>query len=218
MPIIAKSTGGGDFENPLAGSYIARAFKMVDVGTQDTTFMGKPSAPKRQLFMWFELLEDEDGKEYRMSDGQPFSVMQRYTLSMHKQALLRKHLEAWRGVPFSAEEVEAFDVEKVLGKYCRVQIVLEKGNDDKTYVNIASVGKTTKKPKGVNDTLSWSLEEPSMNVFESFPEWLQTKINSSAEWDASKVDKVVSGDINEKGDVVIEDVDDDPIDLDDVDF
>ena len=219
MPILAKSSGGGDFENPKAGTYIARCYKLIDIGTQEESFLGKPSASKRKLYMWLELLEDEDGKEYRMADGQPFSILQRYTLSTFKQATLRKHIDEWRGKPLTKEEAEEFDVEKLLGKYCKVRLSLDESNDH-TYVNIKDLSHTGKKPKGVKPESSWSIDKPDMGEFAKFPEWLQIKINGSQEWTAQDGGVTVpkSGTITKGGDVVLEDLDDDPVDLDDVEF
>lgn len=231
--IIARDSGGGDFENPVAGSYIARCYKMIDVGTQPQTFQGKPSDPKRKLFVWFELLEDEEGNSYRMSDGKAFSVLNRYTLSTNAKATLRKHIDAWRGKPLTKDEAEAFNVVVLLDKYCRLQISLDDKND-RTYVNVVSVGVTKKRPEAVNATSWWSVENPDMEAFEAFPDWLKTMIEGSAEWKAKSAAKTapaaptdVDGTITDDGklvtndgkDVVIEELDDDePLNLEDLQF
>lgn len=223
MPIIATDKGGGDFEIPKAGSYIARCFKIIDIGTQPQTFAGKPSAPKRKIYMYWELLEDEDGAPYRMDDGQPFSVMESYTLSTNPKSTLRKHIDAWRGKALTKEEAEAFDVTVLLGKYCRLQVALDE-REDRTWVKIASIGSTKKKPAGVNEEFWWSISEPDVGEFDKFPEWLQNKIRQAQEPLSLAVSMpngpVSSGNshISPKGETIIEDLDDDPINVDELQF
>lgn len=216
--IYATTSGGGDFETPAAGSYIARCYKMVDVGTQEVMYQGKPSTPKRQVLIWFELLEDEDGKLYTMSDGQPFTVMQRYTLSTAPVATLRKHIDAWRGKALTKEEAEQFNIVKLLDQTCRLGISLdEKG--DRTWVNISSVGYTKKTPKGVNDAFWWTIDEPDMKAFEEFPEWLQNKIRAAKEWGKAKNADAVDATIASNGDIVPTELEDgDPLDISELKF
>ena len=49
------------------------------------------------------------------ADNKPHQASKRYTLSLHEKAALRKDLESWRGRPFTAQELEGFDVEQVIG-------------------------------------------------------------------------------------------------------
>lgn len=200
--IFARDNGGGDFEIPEAGSYIARCYKIIDIGTQEVAYLGKTSF-KRKVLMWFELLEDEDGDTVTMSSGEPFTVLQRYTLSTNSQATLRHHIDAWRGKALTAEEAKEFDVTKLLGQSCRLQVTLDE-KDERTYVNIASIGHTKKEPKGVNKLFWWTIEDPDLTEFENFPEWLQNKIASAEEW-SSAAKKAATP---KKKDVVPEDVED----------
>lgn len=213
MPgIHATNKGGGDFETPEAGSYIANLYKIIDIGTQVEQFQGKPAKPARKVLFYFELLEDEEGKEYRMTNGEPFSVMEKYTLSTSPKANLRKVIDAWRGQALTEAEAEDFDVTKLLGQTARVQVTLDESGD-RTWVNLKSVGFTKKSLQNVNPTMSWSVEDPDMKVFESFPDWLLIKINAAAEWSAKGVPAGTRVD-PKSGDTIIKDLPDgDPLDL-----
>lgn len=219
MSLRATDSGGGDFEQPLAGSYIARCYKIIDLGTQPQMFLGKPSSPKPQVVLYFELLADEEGKTYRTSEGNVFTVVNTYTASTNAKATLRKHIDAWRGVPLTNKEAEDFDIGKLLGKYCRLQVILKNSADgSKTYVNIASIGKTGMKPEGVNETSKYEIDEKTGGIYDQLPEWIKTKLEGAAEWKAT-APKVVDGTINDKGEVVIEDIDEnEPLDLDELEF
>ena len=88
--IKAPLTTGGDFEIAPEGVFLARCFKMVDVGTQTITsqFGTKDT---RQVYLYFELLEDDEGEKVRMEDGQPYIIFNSYKLSMHQKSALRKY-------------------------------------------------------------------------------------------------------------------------------
>lgn len=148
---------------------------VIDLGTQDTTFAGKPKKAHKILLGW-ELSET-------MSDGRPFSVSSRYTLSLFDQALLRQHLEAWRGRAFTDEELAGFDVKNVLGAYCLLSIVHNK-QGDKTYANvngIMPVPRGMEKPPAVNDPIHYEIETGDIT---KLPEWIQNVIKKSDEWKA----------------------------------
>lgn len=183
MGIIAKSNGG-DFELTPNGSFIGRCYRMIDIGTQPG-FTDQDKA-QRKVHIYWELLEDEDGEPVTMKDGRPFSVSKKYTLSINPKANLRKDLDAWRGIAFKDEEAEAFDITKLLGTYCRIQVVHEDSNG-KTYANVSSIGFTKKKPQGVNEASWWSVEEPDYAAFEKMPDYLKEKIQQSPEWKAQQL-------------------------------
>jgi hypothetical protein len=74
----------------------------------------------------------------QMEDGRPFTASKKYTLSLHEKANLYKDLVSWRGRAFTPEERAGFDLEKLIGVNCQIQIVhVTKG--DKTYANITSI-------------------------------------------------------------------------------
>lgn len=180
--IKAPVSAGGDFEIAPEGVFLARCYKMVDVGTQtETSQFG--TKENRKIYLYWELLADDEGEEIRMEDGQPFSIFNSYKLSMHQKSNLRKHLEAWRGKKFTEEEAADFDLSKLLGQACKLQIVHADSKDGtKTFANIAAIMTSKKKPEGVNELVSFSVENPDMEVFNDLPEWLQNKIEESPEW------------------------------------
>ena len=131
MPIIAKSSGGGNFIPCPPGQHSAVCVDIVDMGLLEVKF-GK-EAPKSQhkiRIVW--------QVEEVMADNRPFIVQRRYTLSLHEKATLRKDLESWRGKQFTAEELEGFDLEVLLGIPCLLNVIQEK-KDGSTYANVASI-------------------------------------------------------------------------------
>lgn len=177
MSLIAKNSGGGDFENVPVGVHVARCYRIVDLGTHEGEWKGKKTV-RRQVSIYWEL------PNALMSDGRPFSIFKTYTLSLAEKAGLRKDLEAWRGRQFSTQELEGFDLTKVLGHPVMLNIVhVEK--DGKTFSNISSmmplVGGMVP-PAGVNPTLLFTMDNFDGEVFEGFPDGLKNKIMASKEY------------------------------------
>jgi len=174
------ATAGQDFkrELPPAGAHIARCFMVVDLGTQNSSYMGKPKKAHKILIAWElpnELITEGDFA------GKPFALYSRYTLSLFDQALLRQHLESWRGRAFTEPELAGFDVKNVLGAYCMVSVV-HNTEGDKTYANVKGVmplPKGTPKPAPVNEAVYFDVDTSDLSVI---PEWIQNVVKKSDEW------------------------------------
>lgn len=182
MAIVA-SKSGGNFEMTPAGVHVARCYRIIDLGTQKSEYQGQVKNSRKVMIGW-ELLGEE-----KMSDGRPFSVNKRYTLSLHEKAQLRKDLEAWRGKAFTSEEESGFDISKVLGAPCMLNIVHEKGDNGNDYANIASIMPLPKglpKPDAVNTAVTFEIESPDMALFETFSDKLKATITSAPEWNNAK--------------------------------
>jgi len=77
-------------------------------------------------------------EEINPKTQKPYEVSQIYTLSLHEKSKLSSHLESWRGKKFTDEERAGFDVEKLIGVSCQVQVV-HKITDGGTYANVQAV-------------------------------------------------------------------------------
>jgi len=72
-------------------------------------------------------------------EGRRYEVARVYTLSLHERATLRKDLESWRGRAFTEKELDGFDLERLLGVNCQIQVVQRLGDDGTIYANVATV-------------------------------------------------------------------------------
>ena len=187
--IVAKqnSSGSTDFKLPPPGSFLARLYRIIDIGTQTTEWMGKKKM-QRKIICMFELHgEDNEGNPLAMDDGKPLVVSKRYTLSLDEKATLRKDLEAWRGKEFTQAELDGFNLEVLLGKFCMVAITHSDYNDKK-YANIVSISqvpaamKKLGEPTGVNELLIFSMDPFDQAKFDKLSEGLQNLIKKSAEY------------------------------------
>ena len=187
--IIAKqsSNSTSDFKLPPAGSFLARLYRIIDIGTQTTEWMGKKKM-QRKIIAMFELHgEDNDGQPLQTAEGKPLIVSKRYTLSLDEKATLRKDLEAWRGKAFTQEELDGFNLEVLLGKCCMVSVT-HSTYDGKEYANIAGISqvpaalKKLGEPVGVNELLIFTLDPFDQDKFSKLSEGMQGVIKKSAEY------------------------------------
>lgn len=226
MSLNVSDSGSGNFELVPQGVYIGRCFKIIDIGTQWIEFKGESKEQKKLLIMW-ELLD-----ELKMKDGKPFAITKQYTASLSEKANLRADLEAWRGKKFTAAELESFDLKTILGAYCQLQVV---HSEDGKYANVNSIMATKEKPAGANPLVSFDIDEPDMEIFETFGEKLKAKIQAAPEFRMAQIEtetetetpaatsgtllsKATPSKTVKKDDVVIEDIGDEPINLDDIPF
>lgn len=184
MGIIAKKSGG-DFKRVNPGTYAARCYSMIEIGTITEEYMGEKKRQHKVMLTWelpteLEVFHEEKGEE-------PYVVSKTYTLSMHEKATLRRDLESWRGKGFTEKEAEAFDITALLGKPCMLSIIHRPGKVDptKTYVEIASISNMPKGlicPDQINPTKVLSFDAWDAELFEGLSDYLKDKILSSEEY------------------------------------
>lgn len=212
-PLTTPNSNNVEFELLPAGQYLARCYKMVDIGTQTQVSPKYGTTVARKILLYWEILKDTEGTDVRMEDGRPFSISKEYTWSLHKKANLRKDLESWEGEPFTEEQAKDFEISKLLDRYCLLQVVHKPSADgERTYVNVGVIMSAKQHDLAVNELSSFSITAPNMEMFDSFPEWLQDKISSAKEWaiPEGKLDEK-KGEITDKGEIKIEDVGDEEL-------
>jgi hypothetical protein len=179
---------GGSFESTPPGMHLARCYRIIDLGTQKSEYMGISKALHKIMLGWEIHGTDEYNVPLKMKDGRPFSVFKNYTFSWSEKANLRIDLQSWRGKAFSQEEMRRFDLKNVLGAWCMLNVIEKLGTDNKMYVNIENVApvppmiKNAGFPMGVNPNEMFTLSEPDMTMFQSFRDNLKKKIMASPEW------------------------------------
>jgi hypothetical protein len=110
------------------GLHQAVCIDVVDLGIQKTFYGDKVQIEIR----W--VIEEIDPKT-----NKPHMLLKRFTPSLHKKANLRSTLEAWRGKKFTDEELKGFDIEKLLGANCQVQVIHNIAGEGEVYANVQAV-------------------------------------------------------------------------------
>lgn len=135
MSFMVTDKGGKDFNPAPAGLHRAVCVDVVDLGMIAGNY-----GPKHMLRLVWQI------EEIDPSNGKPFLVLKRYGVSLNEKAILRKDLESWRARQFSADELKGFDLERLLGVNCQLN-VLHQSKNDKTYANVTAVLPPSKGPK-----------------------------------------------------------------------
>ena len=184
MP-VAKETSS--FEPAPAGTHIARCYGCVSLGTQHSDNF----ADAFKVMLLFELpherIKTKDGVEM------PMTVSKEYSLSLNKKATLRKHLDAWRGRPFTDEESKGFEVSKVVGAPCQITIVHAVSGSGNTYAKIEAVtglSKGTTCPPQAHKSVVYEIDDGIDDTFKALPEWIQKKITVCEEWTPPQDEKI----------------------------
>lgn len=173
-----------DFEQCPAGNHVAICCRVIDLGTQETTYMGQP---KRQHKVYLEWQIPHE----RTLDDAPHIVGKRYTLSSSERSNLRQDLESWRGKRFKDSDFEgdqAFDLASILGAHCLVTVITSE-RDGKRYADVgtvAAIPKGTAKPPLEGPTTYLTLEPDGFepDVFARLSDRLKQTIAQSPEYQA----------------------------------
>lgn len=186
MGFVASDSGGGNYKRVPAGAHIGRCFSLIDLGTQLSSGQYGEKMQHKIQIKWELFGEDEQGAALTTDDGAPMTISKSYTLSLSDKASLRKDLASWRGRDFTEEEAKAFDVTKLLGAYCMVNVTTSE-NNGKTYTNVAGLtplpsALKNSKPDAVHENIIFNLDEPDWTLFDSFHDKLKEAIKRSPEY------------------------------------
>lgn len=192
--VVTASSGGREFKIVPSGTHLARLYRIVDLGTQESQFQGgEVKIQRKVMFAWEIHGEDDTGEPLVTEDGKPMAIFKNYTLSWNEAATLRKDLQAWRGVPWTDAEAKRFELKNVLGQWCMLNVVHRPGQSDgKLFANVAGISpvpgflKKQGLPQGHNPLQIFSLGDPDWEMFETFSKGLKAKIESSPEFRAAK--------------------------------
>src|SRR5437879_4627556 len=100
-----------------AGLHRAVCVDVVDLGWLEDNFDTSKRKPKVRL-VWE--IEEE------MEAGKRFLIASQYNVPISltsKKSSLVKDLIAWRGRPFTDEELKAFDTERLIGAPCQLSVI-----------------------------------------------------------------------------------------------
>ena len=193
MAFIASDSGGSNFKRVPSGAFIGRCYSLIDLGTQHSEGQYGPKDQHKIQIGWELFGEDDDGQPLTVEyEGKtmPMTIKKSYTVSLHEKSGLRRDLASWRGRDFTDEEAKAFDISKLMGAYCMVNVTTSE-NNGKTYSNVAGLTKLPTalkdaKPAPVHGNILFDMDNPDMALFEGFHEKLQEAIKRAPEWKGSK--------------------------------
>lgn len=185
MAIIATSNGSAQRELIEPGNYVARCYKMIQIGTVKETINGVDKMLHKVRIGWelpteLRVFKEETGE-------QPLIIDKEYTLSMSEKSNLRQMLKSWRGKDFTEEEAKAFDITVLLGKPCLINIIHKPSKTDPSrhyeeISGITTIVKGMSVPPAINPTEVLSFDSFNHELLESLPDFIKDKVKSSEEY------------------------------------
>ena len=165
-------------ELPEATAHPARCSRVLDLGTPQPAPPGV--TPRRKVLLSWQLLE-------RQSNGEPFHVHRRFTLSLSERSALRPFLESWRGRKFSDAEAAGFDLAALAGKAAMLSIVHTE-RAGRVFADVAAIATCPRQmtpPELDEAPIVFDIDAPDADaVLAQLPEKLQEAIRGTLEWQA----------------------------------
>jgi hypothetical protein len=159
---------------------------MIHIGTIKESYQGEEKFINK-VRLSFEL--PTELKVYKEENGeQPAVLSKEFTLSLSEKSNLRAFLNSWRGKALTEEECKSFDITVLAGKACTLSVIHKTSKvSGKTYAEIASIGgvmKGMEVPAIMNPEIVFSVNNFDQVAFDSFPDFIKEKIQSSNEYKA----------------------------------
>jgi hypothetical protein len=155
------ATGGNDdsrFTPHPEMQAVSSCVDVIDMGEKVEAFEGNPEKLVHKVVLGYRTGETNEA-------GECIDVFTEFTLSMNEKAKLRKHLEAWRGKPYSEDAIEqGVPLHKLVGQPALLSIAHKTSKKGRTYAVIASISPV---PKG--------LAVPSFPAYERAEYWEERK-------------------------------------------
>lgn len=165
-PVTLKDTSTSRPPHPN-GNFLGRCVDVIALGNRLQQYQDNPPYIAEQVVLVF-------GANELGEDGKPVFLAQEYTLSGGKKAKLRKHLEGWRGKPYTDEEIkrDGIPLDKLCGQACSMNVIHKTSAKGNVYAMIDSLARP---PKGV--------EVPVVAGYERGEWWEKRKEEYRAEVD-----------------------------------
>ena len=187
MAINATTNGNTLRELIPTGNYIARCYKMIHIGTVEEIILGEKKVLNKVRIGWelpteLRVFNEEKGE-------QPLVIDKEFTLSLYEKSALRGVLKSWRGKDFTEEEAKCFDITKLLGVQCMINIIHKPSKRDasKVYEEIAGITAVPKGitvPEQINTTFCLDYDNFDEAKFNSLPDFIKQKMQTSMEYSA----------------------------------
>lgn len=170
-------------ELPPKGNHVARIYSIIHIGTILSDFKNEDGSDKlvNTVSIGWELPNEK--RTFNEEKGpQPMVISQDYTLSMNEKANMRKLVQGIIGTDLDEEEAGAFDVSKLMGMECMLQInhkTSKKGSQYAVVASGATIPKGMKVPKAINEPRVLDYDNWNEELFQSLPDFMKDKISSS---------------------------------------
>ena len=177
MIIKENSSKSNDYEPIPKGRHEAICVTIAGIGEQETSY-----GVKNQVIVTWEIpsIVREWPKDGETQEGRA-QISRTFTCSLAPKASLRLLLESWRDREFTQEELQGFDLKKLLGVSCTLKIKHQTSADgSKIYANIADVepyeGQGQLEPEATPVIYDPYNHDPE--AFSKLPDWIAGKVEA----------------------------------------
>jgi hypothetical protein len=183
--------------NIQPGVYPSRVVQIIDFGLQpQKPYKGVEKDPAQEIGLTYELVDefmkDEEGKDIEgkprwISETLPFYGLYADKAKSTQRYLALDPTQAWGG-----------DFSKAIGQPVNVTVVNNPGQAGKIYDNVAGIAAMRPKdadklPELKNPARLFDIDNPDLETFNSFPEWIRDKIKGNLNYQGSTLQKLLGG-------------------------
>ncbi|QDP49253.1 MAG: hypothetical protein Tp1100DCM1099271_16 [Prokaryotic dsDNA virus sp.] len=162
MNIIATTNEQqSTFPQVPTGVHKARCVNVIDLGTQENNYDGNVTYKRQCMIIWEVPAHKND------MNGEPLTLSKFYTLSLHEKSNLGADLSAWRGRAFTETEKKGFDITKLLGVPCYLNI-MEGKNGRPRVASIMPLPKEEAMDDQHHDSIMFSIDDYQKGDRDSF--------------------------------------------------
>jgi hypothetical protein len=200
-------SNNGPKQDPIEpGSYPSRLVQIIDLGLQPQEYLGETKDPKNEIMTTYEcsdeFMKDEEGNEL---EDKPRWISETFTLNSLNSDKAKSTL---RYTALDPELTYDGDWSKLLETPATITIVNKAGtgkNKGKVFNNISAVSAMRARdaaalPKLRNEAKAFSMDTPDVEMFLSFPKFVQDKIKAGLEFKGSKLDNLLAKHTGKKED------------------
>jgi len=171
------------FEQLAEGSYPARLYSIVELGTETFEWQGEEKKAKK-IRITFEM--PEETKEFAEGEGEkPYIVSKDFTFSMHPKSNLRPFIEAWIGKFKADNDAYEFDIDDLIGRDGLVSVVHNISKDGRAWLDLSAIvplPKGMKCAEAFNTPFTLYYQTWDQAAFDTLPEWIQEKMKETPEY------------------------------------
>ena len=159
MTTIVATQGTNEFPKVPTGVHNARCVRVIDLGTQRNDYGGNITYKRQVLIIW--------EVPNQISNDVPMTISKFYTLSLHEKSNLGMDLVSWRGRPFTEQEKQGFDITKLIGIPCQINVMHNDSGKEKIS-SVMPLGKDTKIHEQHHESISFSIDDFQKGQREQF--------------------------------------------------
>ena len=180
MSIVATTNDSNmGYPQVSTGVHKARCVRVVDLGTQRQEYTGEVSW-KRQVMLIWEIPGEDN------MNGEPLTISKFYTLSLHEKSNLGADLTSWRGRAFTETEKQGFDISKLAGVPCMLNVV-----EGKNVTTVMPVANAEEVPPQYYETIIFSVpdyQQGDTTEFNKLSEGIRRIVLKSKELEGTSTD------------------------------